>query len=311
MKHRNIFWGGLLVTLGALFILKNTDVIYFNWHNIFGLWPMILILIGVTVLPIKDFLKTVLTILVLGITVTLLLTNSSRWYGPLTIKWHNIDTWSDKYDDYDNSATYTDQHFYEPYNSEITEATLNIDAAVGDFKIMNESLHLLDFTRDGNVGLYVYSSSINDEHQRLKLDIKKKFFKRKNLINDVEIKLHPNPVWNLIINSGAAEINLDLRNFKTKNIEIDGGATAIYLRLGDKYNKMNIDLDSGVSSIEIFIPEESGCKINTDTFLSSKSFDNFQKIKRGLYQTEKFEDAKNKIYINIDAAITSLSVVRY
>jgi hypothetical protein len=310
MKHRNIFWGGLLVTLGVLFILKNTNVIYFNWYNIFSLWPMILILIGITVLPIKNFLKTILTILVLGITITLLLTNSSRWYSPLTIKWHIFDKWSHCDDSYDNEVR-TDRHFYEPYNSEISEATLNIDAAIGKFKIMNESTYMMDFTRNGNVGFYVYSSTIYNKHQTMNLDIKKNFFKHRNLINDVEIKLHPDPIWNLIIDSGVAEIDLDLRKFKTKNIEVDGRASAIYLKLGDKYDRMNIYLDSGVSSIEIFIPEESGCEIDTDTFLSAKSFNNFEKIKKGLYQTKDFEDAKNKIYINIDAAITNLNVVRY
>ncbi len=316
MKQSNLFWGGILVTLGTLFILKNTDVIDFNWYYIFKLWPLLLILLGITLLPIKNFIKTTLTIFLLALTVILLLVNSNPYYRPFNIHWdHNYSRhgWNHKWDFHsnDNRKEISDQHFYEPYDEDIEEATLNINAAAGEFRILNKTIHLLDFTRDGNIGPYYYSTRKNNKHQDIKISTKKKRISTKNIINDVYIKLNARPVWSFNIDAGAAEVELDLREFKTKHIDLDGGASDIQIRLGEKYEKTKLTIDSGVSSIQIFVPENSGCEIDTDTFLSSKTFDGFTRIKRGLYQTDNFEDAKNKVYINIDAAITNLSVIRY
>lgn len=315
MKHRNLFWGGLLVTLGALFILKNIGVVYFNWMSIFSLWPMILVLVGVTLLPIKNSIKTILTIVLLIVTISLIFSKTNRWTHSYSFKmeqWDNWDEWdNDRYDDDRDRSEKSEQYFYEPYDTDIDEATLTIDAVAGEFYIKGESDHLMEFNQDGNVGPYIYSTNKRDNHQSLTFDIKKSHFNSRGLDNEVELQLNSKPLWNFNINAGAASVDLDLTKFKTATVDIDGGASAVYLRLGDKYKKSRIYINSGVSSIEIYIPEDSGCEIDTDTFLASKSFDNFEKIRRGLYKTSNFEDTKNKIYISIDAAITSLEVVRY
>jgi len=312
MKHRNLFWGGLLVTLGALFILKNIGVVYFNWMSIFSLWPMILVLVGVTLLPIKDSIKTLLTIVLLIATVAMIFTKTNQWtrnYSFNVDKWDEWDT--EIYNDRESRNETSEQYFYEPYDTEIKEATLTIDAVAGEFIIRKECDYLMDFQQNGNVGPYIFSTQKNGDHQSLTLDIKKRHFKTRGLDNEVEMQLNPNPIWNFNVNSGAASVDLDLTKFKTGLVDIDGGASAVYIRLGEKYNKTKVYINSGVSSIEIYVPTESGCEIETDTFLASKSFDGFDKIKRGLYKTSNFEESKNKIYISIDAAITSLEVIRF
>ena len=311
MKHSNLFWGGLLVTLGALFILKNIGLVYFNWMSIFSLWPMILVLVGVTLLPIKNSIKTLLTLAILAATITLIFTKTNNWNRSYDLRFDRWDNWKSEIYIDDDEVERSEHNFHEPFDIKIKEATLSIDAVAGEFFISDECNHLMEFKQYGNVGPYIYSTHINDNYQTLNFEIKKKHFRPKGLSNDVEIKLNQNPIWSFNISTGAASIDLDLTNFKTKLIEIDGGASSVYLRLGDKYKKTKIYIDSGVSSIEIYVPEESACEIDTDTFLASKSFDDFDKIKRGLYQTPNFDSSENKIYISIDAAITSLEVVRY
>ncbi len=312
MKQSNLFWGGLLVTLGALFILKNIGLVYFNWMSIFSLWPMLLILLGVTLLPIKNSIKTVLTLVLLVVTVAMIFTKTNQWTHNYSFKWDQWDDWdTEVYSERENKYETSDQHFYEPYDEDIKEATLSIDAVAGEFLVRQDCGYLMDFQQDGNVGPYIFSTNKKGDHQSLTLDIKKRHYRTRGLNNEVEIQLNPKPIWNFNINTGAASVDLNLTKFKTALVDIDGGASAVYLRLGNKHNKTKVYINSGVSSIEIFVPEESGCEINTDTFLASKSFDDFEKIRRGLYKTSNFEDSKNKIYISIDAAITSLEVVRY
>lgn len=310
MKHSNLFWGGLFVVLGGLFILKNIGVLYFNWMSIFSLWPMLLVLIGVTMLPIKSGLKTLLTLIVLVITVALIFAKTNHWNFHHDLKWGYHDNWDREYYE-DERWEKSENYFYEPYDSNIIEATLNIEAVAGDFRIKKETDYLIEFDQDGNIGPYIFSTNKKSDHQSLSLEIKKKHFRTRGLKNNVEITLNKNPLWNFYVNTGAASVDLDLSRFKTRSIDIDGGASSVDIRLGDKHKKTRVNIDSGVSSIKVFIPKDSGCEIDTDTFLASKRFEGFSKVDKGLYQTENFSEAKNKIYISIDAAITSLEVERY
>jgi len=66
-----------------------------------------------------------------------------------------------------------------------------------------------------------------------------------------------------------------------------------------------------VSSISIKVPESSGCEIFTSTVLSSKNLYGFDKYEKHTYRTPNFSMSENKIYINIDAAISSLNIRRY
>jgi hypothetical protein len=70
-------------------------------------------------------------------------------------------------------------------------------------------------------------------------------------------------------------------------------------------------VDAGASDINVFIPETSGCKILIDGALSSKHFTDFEKIDSEIYQTANFDEAENKIFINIDCGVSSISVDRY
>jgi hypothetical protein len=50
MKTSNIFWGTLLIVLGLLFLLVNFSAINLDWENIWQLWPIIIILFGISML---------------------------------------------------------------------------------------------------------------------------------------------------------------------------------------------------------------------------------------------------------------------
>ncbi|QEC53851.1 hypothetical protein EDD80_10819 [Anseongella ginsenosidimutans] len=52
MKARDIFWGVFFILFGALLILENFEVIDIWWRtrDIWRLWPLILILIGMNLI---------------------------------------------------------------------------------------------------------------------------------------------------------------------------------------------------------------------------------------------------------------------
>ncbi len=74
---------------------------------------------------------------------------------------------------------------------------------------------------------------------------------------------------------GAAELNFDLSAFQVSEIDLDGGAAAIEIRLGEQMLPTNIKIDAAASAIVLKIPSSAACRIESSTVLSSKSFQEF------------------------------------
>ena len=241
MRSKNIIWGVVLLTLGLLFLLKNFGFFYFNWWSIFRLWPVILVLVGITLLPLRNAVKVLLSVATIMVT-ALILVSFPNYLGN-NIHWR-LDRW-DKWDKEYYSERQFDrkqQNFHEPFDPSVEKATLNIDAVVGEFYIDGTTKHLLEFEKDGNIGPYIFSSKHKNGNRNLSLSLKEEHFRIRHLVNDVGIRLNKYPVWSFDIETGAAKIDLVLNDFKVEKINIEGGASAVYLKIGEKYKRTDIDI---------------------------------------------------------------------
>ncbi len=314
MRSKGIFWGVVLIALGALFVLRHFGVFYFSWYDLKHLWPVILVILGISLLPIKGVVRIILSFIVVIIVLIYLSNRPVQYYDNLW-NWIPERHWSDdsySYEDeeYDEES-WTDQLLFEEYDGQIENAVIDLDAAVGKFTLTTTDDYLIKFERSGNVGKYYLDADNVGSAVVLKLAMESNRIKSGKFRNEVEISLNPEPVWDINMDAGAAEIDFDLSPFKVDRIDIDGEASSIWLRLGDKLDKTDLEIGRGVSSITIEVPEGLGCEVITKTILSSKSFDDFDKIESGLYQSPDFENSDKQIYISIDAAVTSLEVKRY
>ena len=305
MSYRKIFWGVLLVLIGVLFILKNTGVLFFNWHTIWNLWPVILILWGISLIPVKDWVKAVLSIATIIITFF-----AVQQYGK-NDNWN----WHFNYNDDKDNTEMNDsgpitQNLSEDMDSLVKYATLDLNIGVGDFTIKDTTNKLIMLDRTGSQGRYSMTSEDVDSMRRIKLSLDKAEF-RGEVKNKVEMKLNAYPIWDLELNVGAAEVNFDLSPFKTRKVNIQGGASDVEVKLGSLYPESNVDIEAGAASITVKIPKDAGCEITTNTFLASKNFNGFNKIDSHHYQTAGFATAAKKIHINMQAGMASIDVIRY
>ena len=306
MKTKNVIWGLVLVLIGVLFILKNLDVIYFSWYSVWRLWPLALVLIGVTILPVRDSIKVILTVIVLAAAAIVL------------VSFPNYHHWSDRWSFNFPKERITgdepeeiDQRIFEAYEDDITEASLIFDAAAGNFRIEESTGELFEFDREGNLGRYNYSIKDLGEKREIRIELEEGRIIRGDFRNKVSIKLNPEPVWDLNVDVGAASIDLDLSAFKISKLDIDGGASSINIRMGKLLDNCKIKINSGASSIDIKVPEEFACEVNTSTVLSSKALPGFNKVGDGTYVTPDFSDKTQNILIEVEAAVSSLNVDRY
>jgi len=317
MSYRKLFWGMVLIVIGTLFILRNLDIVWFNWHDIWQFWPVFLIIWGVSLLPIKAMYRLLLSFAAIVFGIILVHQYGNR--GPV-FEWRDHGAYFHFRDYDDEDEDYEDRAYihsgenkgtlYESMNSDIDFAEFNLQVGAGEFDLIGTSDKLVecDFSKKD---LYRLDSKTINNRAIVDLNMKEMEWEGKNLRNDVIIRMNPSPEWELDLDIGAADLNMDLRPFNVRKISLDGGASALEFTLGDRADKVNIEIDAGAASITLHIPEDMGCELNTESFMIGKSLEGFEKISRGYYKTKNFNTAKKTISIDLEAAISSFDIDRY
>lgn len=314
MENRNVFWGVLLVAIGALFIFDNMDIIDFSFKALISLWPVLLVLWGISILPVKTIYKTVGALLIAAFALVYASTSDQNYW------WEDIQSGTfkngqvifDDEDSEDDDESYYTFKFDEEGDSKIEEAKLVMDIAAGKFRIDDTTTsHVIEFDAYTNIGPYTSNMVTNGNTAEIQIGLEDNFIKNGTNRNRASVKLNPNILWDINMDVGAADLRADFRKFKVKYIDIDGGASSINLKIGNLLDETKLKIDAGAASIKISIPENAACKIDSESFLVDLDLEGFTKNEEGDHVTANFDDGEQKIYIEIDAAISQLKVTRY
>ena len=328
-RKSNIFWGAILIVLGFLFLGTNLDWFELNWtfRKIAQFWPIMLILAGVAAFfshkkSIYNATSALLIAFAIPLGIFTCVDDGVKEIKDEISDVINIDI--DDFDDDDSSKSDTTkgnrnkQYFAVEMTPEVKEATLRLGGGAAEFDLEESPNRLFEATTFLNFkNGYTLEEETNTENKVINFSMKDKkardfnFGEEYKINNNVLIKLSTSPIWNIEMGIGAGELDFDFSNYKVKKLEIETGAASIDIKLGDKQDKVDIDIESGVASVKIKVPESVGCEIKMDGALNSKDFDNFEKIKDGVWQTKGFDKATKKIYLNVDSGLSSLKVDRY
>lgn len=298
MRTHHLFWGILFVTLGVLVLLNNFAVLDFNWDFLWNLWPLILIVLGAFFI-FRDVKYRWVFVLIMAFLLGLVI---FAGFKSLDFFYHG---------DFEDFNIQT-QEFREPYNDSIRKAKLSVETAMGTIDLKGVSNDLIEARAKGGYGTYSMDNQTTNEMADIRFELEHGHREFHGIHKQyIDMKLNPNPLWDLDFNVGAASVDLDLGDFKTENIFMKSGAASIKLKLGDKSERTNVKFESGASSLNIMVPKDCGCEINTDIHLSDKHFDEFVKVDNNVYRTADFDKAAKKVYLDINAGISSIKVDRY
>lgn len=311
MKPKHIFWGTLLIVLGALFLINNFQSIGLDWNSLWKFWPVAIILGGISIIAKDNTLKSIIA----GLAALVLATSvfaSVKTFGECTE--NNFGFVFDEDDEYDSLTSSDSTYYYFNADTAVNHAKLAFNSGAGSFSLFNTTdtslfyAHVLG--RDKN---YTLTSNVEGQNANIEIDMRKSRFNfsKNNVKHKVNISLNTKPEWELYFDIGAAAIDMDLTPYKIQKVDIDMGAASLKVKLGDINKETKFYLDAGASSIEISVPENSGCEIRTDVSLSSKDFDRFNKIDSDIYRTDNFDKAEKKIFIYINSGVSSINVTRY
>ena len=186
-----------------------------------------------------------------------------------------------------------------------------MDFAAGELIVKDTTSELVEFQATQIKGMYKASSEIDGDNVAVVKIVQDDVNVRGDDMDmQGELKLNPSVVWKLDVDAGAAKVDMDLKKFRISDLTLDAGATDIMVRLGSLEDRVNLDIDAGVSNLEIVIPESMAAQIKSNTLVASVDFQGFTSMGNGLYQTPDFETNPKKVFVNIDAAAAAVTVRR-
>ena len=324
MKSRNVFVGILVLFTGVVALLSVLGVFEFHWSILWRLWPMLLIIIGISLLPLNDYVKGVVLLAALGAGCLLYHVESKNYEGNVVTRFFNRHfsgwnwDWDNDDDDIaddpsrdDDDAYPFDQHFSEPY-ADVDRASMDIDFGAGDITLMAPCAELAKVEASSNFVKYSFRAERKEGETAIYLSGKghtKKVNKKND--NDVDVALCAQPVWDFKLDMGAANADLDFSPYKAENIVINGGACDLNLKLGDQGHNTHVEISTGASDIDIKVPSSVDCQINLKSAITGKDFVGFVKNGHGCWQTPNFGQGANQIIIDLNSAVSDISVERY
>lgn len=334
MKNEKIIPGLILVSIGAIFLLNNYNIIDFHWSNLWHLWPIFLIMIGVNLVLAnnRSVWATALKfgVVILGFVLLVFAHTEDRWFSPFGNHWgFNDRGWSkdddDDMDDDDDDNDSSDSTgivkvegsstYNEPYNATTTFAKLNISGGGTVYTLKDSTNDLFRANTKEFYNKFEYSHSTEGATPVLNLKMKKQknshFEWDSEKTSSADIKLNVKPEWEINVEAGATKLDFDLSPYKLRDLKLSGGAASFDIKLGQPLATTNVEVSTGVSEVEIKVPSNAACRITTDSGLSSSNFDGFAKKGDNTYETAGFDAAKNKFFIHMKGGVSDFKVSRY
>ncbi len=319
MKNNKIIPGVVLILLGVAFLLRSYGYLHFHFGNLFRLWPIFIVMIGVNLIFANNR-STWATVIKLGV---ILLGFGLLFFGNFENRryfWNGNGYHIDINDDDDEETTVTkiegSSEFNEDYTDSIKVAELNISGGATTYRLSDSTNRLFTANTQEYFGNYMLNTQKRDSLYVLNFKMKdgKQHFNwddDKKKSNSADFKLNVNPVWDINVATGATDLDFDLSQFKVRNLDLAGGAGAFKIKFGQPLATTNVDISTGASDVDITIPKDVACRITKGTAFSSNNFEGFNKVGDNAYETPGFAKATNKIYIKIKGGMSSFSVKKY
>lgn len=312
MKTGKLFWGVILITFGVLLLLGHANIITFSLWSILTFWPLIPIIVGISLLGLSNKAKIAISVIVSIAIITLALTIDTRpqllrFFIDKQTHQHSDSTYSTKQEILDLSKTKSGSVDMVCANGLYT---IEGNAIFQDSSSM-ESSNLYSFISNNSYNNDITVKNIGDcksiqiEQMKNSWDI----FPNATQ-NRVKLVLSSSIPWSMDIANGASKMNADFTNIQLTHLDLASGASSSKIKFGSM-SDCNVDISAGSSDIFIEVPKEVGCIVSSETGLSNIKTHGFDHINGGTYKTENCDQAEKKININIQAGVSKITIKRY
>lgn len=290
------------MTIGILLLLGNLGVI--SWSVLSGIrqiWPLIIVAIGLNMLfnnhiLIKMFTFTALVVALIA---------AGMAYPP-------SDDWkfNFRFDGFDRDAASITREY--PMEPSISSAELNLKVTAGSLKISSQDTGLLSGQFPDNYEKENVVTANNGARKIFNLD-GGAFTLGGNSQTDrgweYQYELNNTIPWDVRIEAGATDADLDFSDIILKNLELNSGAGDIDIQIGKIDRKAIIVADVKASDFKVSLPKDMGYKAIIEGSLHDITIEGDDYVKNGnVYTSDNYSTAAQKVDINLDVAVGNIQI---
>jgi hypothetical protein len=305
-RRGGVVWPLLLIFLGGVFLLQNTGFLPSNfWMNLWRLWPLVLVLVGLELL----LAHRVPWLALAGLAAVVLILGAAATKSSLGAPAPAPDTTSLMETDLGGAsqAAVTVRFGAGQLNVGPIEQPKADQLASMNYEGPRELAPVPRYTPvSGGTGQLEYQSSGHGGPG---------FFPwgdgRTSGSSHVDVNLSPNvPISSLTVQTGAADAHLDLSTLHVNTIDMSIGATTAWIRFPEAAGASTAHISGGASTITLEIPDGVAAQIRHRGGLSTFTIDQsrFPQVSEGLYRSTDYETAPNKLDLNIETGVTTIQV---
>jgi len=304
-----LFWGLVVLSFGLVLIGTNQGWISSSiWASIFMLWPILLIVIGLSLI-IKN--QKVLSVVVL------LIMLASTCVVAMTYNRNNSDfVWGNTFMGSRVTGNVVSENLDDKYDK-TNMRNLDVKLFTGAAKVKiaalpvgadSDSLYKISTSNMGKLGIKKtivgdkITLSIEEESVGIRMGT------RMMVNREVELLLSPNLLVNLKADSGASKLVLDFTSLNIENTDLNIGASTADITLGTLAARQNMKLSAGASNITFHVPENLGIKAALDSGLSNINSDSALSLAKSgnTYASSGFDSKPTQVTIGGSAGVSNI-----
>jgi len=292
-----IGFGATLIVIGVISLLINLGFINLSiWTSLFRLWPLLLVVIGIGLIfkhkPIVGIVGWILFLIIVAV-YGYLISNRNLMFG------YN----------FDGKTIQANSVVNIPKSDQTKNGTFRLDAGGAKFNIGSTNSGLIAARINNSTKYHVDyingKESVDAVFQNKIASVPYNTKSSSFLLND-SIK------WDIDLDMGAVKSDLDLRMLDIRKVSLDCGAVTINLKLGNKSDYTEVLVNSGVSTLSISIPKNSGVRLKTEGALNNIDFNSLRLTKYdGYYQTDNYDNSPKKIDIKLSMGLGKVNLSSY
>lgn len=298
MNPAKMFWGLLIVAFGVLILLANLGFLPLGfWWALWQFWPVLLVVLGLSLIFGRK--SNSASWIFLSITVILIVaTGLISYHYPKVINYdHQTYSYSEEIEDAESLA-------------------LRVDFGAGGMNIGASDTKLIEGKASTYTKTTLKRSGGIDTHVIVdQAPMKGWFFLNPDIYtkkNEIELNISDDLPLDLAINTGASSFDLDLSDLLLEKLDLDFGASDGKIKIGEKVNNVEVKIETGASSLKLYLPKEFGIKIESSSGISSNNFEEIGLNRsNGKWESDNYGKAEKKADIDLAMGASSIDVELY
>lgn len=311
----------MLIVLGVLLLLYNLNIIDADlWDFIFGLWPLLVMAVAVSMLLGGGSLFFPLTIIAFAagfLADNLGIVEWDMWEAlgqlwPLFLMAIGLDVLV--LSRFRNQTGHTEEIYLAPDGA--TTARIKLEMGIGRMRLRSGQSATGLVTGSVQLGpdeslKQSYRLHNGEARVQIKQDVPWNYFFTGGWLGERHWDLNINPTLptRLDIDGGLGDRSLDLQALNLTRLEVDGGIGALTLTLPAQ-GRLQAKIDGGIGDKTVFIPAGLGARIEIESGLGSRQVRGDFSQQGKVYVTPDLDTAPHRLEMKIDHGIGSLTLVR-